>query len=97
MEYEEKLIEYFSPTVAQLTLDVMVVNPNVHNYSPSFQTRLIYHDYDDNKFVDCAFATNAHYLVTQDRHFNVVKKSPFPKINVINIDQFVEILKTLDT
>lgn len=95
MEYEEKLIQFFNPSVAQLTLDVMMINPNVRTYSPAFQTRLIYYDYDDNKFVDCAFIANAHYLVTQDHHFNVVKQSAFPKINVINIDQFVEILKTL--
>lgn len=95
MEYEEKLIQFFNPKVAQLTLDVMMINPNIRTFSPAFQTRLIYYDYDDNKFVDCAFMANAHFLVTQDCHFNVVKQSPFHKINVINIDQFIEILKKL--
>jgi uncharacterized protein len=95
MEYAEKLTEFFNPTVAQLTLDMMMINPNVSRHAPSFQTRLIYYDYDDNKFVDCAFTANAHFLVTEDRHFKVVKQSPFPKINVIGIDEFVEVLQHL--
>lgn len=50
-------------------------------------------DDDDNKFADCAIAANADYLVTNDKHFNVLKSVAFPKIQIIKIDGFMEILK----
>ena len=28
------------------------------------------------------------FLVTNDRHFNKLKKLPFPKVNVLNEDEF---------
>lgn len=94
-EYDEKLSDIFNPKLAQFTLDVMMSNPNIHLISPSFQTRLIYPDMDDNKFVDCAFAANAHYLVTNDKDYKILKKTPFPKVNLLKMDEFIEILKSL--
>ncbi len=67
----------------------------MHLISPSFQTRLIYPDLDDNKFVDCAFAANAHYLVTHDKDYKILKTTSFPKINLLKMDEFIEILKGL--
>lgn len=55
---------------------------------------LIPNDPDDNKFVDTAFACNAHFIVTNDRHFNVLKNIEFPKITVIKVEEFVELLQT---
>ncbi len=95
LEYEEKLSEIFNSKVAQLNLDFLMINPNIHLISPSFQTRLIYSDLDDNKFVDCAFAANAHYLVTNDRDYNILKLTSFPKINLLKMDEFIEIIKAL--
>ncbi len=48
---------------------------------------------DDNKFVDCAFAAGADYLVTNDRDFNILKKTPFPNIQILNMEQFIEVLR----
>jgi predicted nucleic acid-binding protein len=56
---------------------------------------LINADKTDNKFVDCAFACNADYIVTNDKHFNVLKSVEYPKINILSIEKFAEILKTL--
>lgn len=95
LEYEEKLGEIFNPKVAKITLDLMMMNPHLHHISPSFQTRLIYPDLDDNKFVACAFAANAHYLVTNDKDYKILKMTPFPKINLLKMDEFMEILKIL--
>ena len=95
LEYDEKLSEIFNPKVAQITLDLMMMNPNIHLISPSFQTRLIYPDLDDNKFVDCTFAANAHYLVTNDKDYKILKMIPFPKINLLKMEEFIEILKGL--
>ena len=46
-------------------------------------------DKDDNKFVDCAFSANVQYIVTNDRHFNVLNQYNFPKLNPIRIQGFV--------
>jgi predicted nucleic acid-binding protein len=53
-------------------------------------------DHDDNKFVDCYIAAGAHYLISHDRHFNVLKSVNFPKVNVVRIEEFeVSIANTL--
>ncbi len=43
---------------------------------------------DDNKFVDCAIAANAHFIVTEDKHFKILSEIPFPKVNVISAKDF---------
>ncbi len=41
---------------------------------------------------DCAFAANAHYIVSDDKHFNELKSIDFPKIEVLKLKEFREIL-----
>ena len=48
---------------------------------------------DDNKFVDCAFASNSDFIVSNDKDFNVLKTMDFPTINVINIMEFEKMWK----
>jgi predicted nucleic acid-binding protein len=50
---------------------------------------LIEADADDNKFVDCAVAADAEYIVSNDAHFNVLKQIDWPKLTVISIKEFV--------
>lgn len=54
---------------------------------------LIELDEDDNKFVDCAIASDAEYIVTNDNHFSVLRTIPWPKVNVIALMEFAEQLK----
>jgi len=58
-----------------------------------YHLRLITEDPDDDKFVDCAFKANAKYIVTQDHHYDVLKQTPFPRIEVIDIDEFLSLLR----
>jgi len=37
-------------------------------------------------------SANAKIIVTNDKHFNVLKKIDFPKVNVVDIDAFKDIL-----
>jgi predicted nucleic acid-binding protein len=46
-------------------------------------------DPDDNKFVDCAFAAGADYLVSEDSHFKVLRQTPFPQLNLVTLDEFL--------
>lgn len=55
-----------------------------------FRLQLIEEDPDDNKFVDCAFAAAATFIVSNDKHFDVLKEVDFPKIPVIKLKAFLE-------
>jgi predicted nucleic acid-binding protein len=68
--------------------------PNLLYVNKYYFWRLITIDPDDNKFVDCAIAANADFIVTDDKHFNVLKNVAFPSVKVINAAEFLEILKT---
>jgi len=74
---------------------VLLELPNVRLATSYFNLNIITADPDDNKFVDCAFASNADYIVTNDSDFNVLKKINFPTIRVVNIDAFKQIVERL--
>lgn len=63
---------------------------NVQFVNPHFRLNLITADPDDNKFVDCAFAASADFLVSEDNHFNVLRKMAFPKLNLVTLDEFMK-------
>ena len=66
--------------------------PNTIFIDRYFRWNLIKSDPDDNKFLDCAIASNANYLVTHDRHFNILDSMDFPKIKIISASQFINVL-----
>ncbi len=92
-EYEEKLIEFYSVQTANLVLGILENAPNVIFAEPYFRWDIIKSDPDDNKFSDLAISTNAHCLITYDKHFNIFKKLEFPKLKVVNPAQFKKILE----
>ena len=91
-EYEEKLAEFYNPTTADIVLKVLTTAPNVEFSSPHFRLALMVNDPDDNKFSDLAISTNAHYLVSNDKHFNIFKTIDFPPLNVVKLQEFKQIL-----
>ena len=89
LEYEEKLKEKYSLTVANNFLAALNELPNV------LFTKVYYHwnllkDQDDNKFIDCYVAANATLLITNDRGFNVVNAIEFPPVNIMTLERFIE-------
>lgn len=92
LEYEEKIAQIFDQEVAEIILGALTLSTYVHKIDANFQFLLIPNDADDNKFVDCAIAANAHYLVTNDRDFNALKKIDFPVVNLLKIEEFLDIL-----
>ena len=91
-EYEEILTQKLGQTIAQNIIKAIIARPNTLKFDPHFQFQLITQDVDDNKFVDCAIVANAQYIVTEDRHYNVLESIDFPKVNVIDLDTFLRIL-----
>lgn len=81
--------------MAELILGAMLLLPNVYKIETYFNFHLISQDKDDNKFSDCIVASNAHYLVTNDKHYNELKDIPFPKINTLKIEEFKALLERL--
>lgn len=87
-EYTEVLARNISPSVSEAVVYAILTRPNVIRLDPHFSFGLIEADKDDNKFVDCAIAANAKCIVTEDKHFEVLKSVPFPKVEVVGIDDF---------
>ena len=87
-EYAEMIARFHDAETSDLFLAVIDLFPNVIQVNKYFFWQLIPQDQDDEKFVDCAVACGADFLVTNDRHFRHLKKLPYPKINVVNEDEF---------
>lgn len=94
LEYEEIISEKYSINTANHTIRSLLEFENVKHLIIYFKTNYILQDNDDNKFVDCAIACNHDYLVTNDKHFNVLNTINFPKINIITIEAFKEELQS---
>lgn len=91
-EYEEKLIEFYSVRTANLVLEILCNANNVIFSEPYYRWNIITEDPDDNKFSDLAIATSADCLVTYDKHFNIFKKTDFPKLKILKPSQFKVLL-----
>ncbi|CAN2041876.1 putative toxin-antitoxin system toxin component, PIN family [Candidatus Magnetomoraceae bacterium gMMP-15] len=91
-EYEEIISNKYSATVARNVIRTLLLLPNVIQTNVYYNWNLITNDRDDDKFVDCAIASNADAIITHDKHFNIIKNISFPPINIINISEFKAIL-----
>jgi putative PIN family toxin of toxin-antitoxin system len=91
-EYEELLLRFYAPDIVLLTMETLLKLPNVIQTIPYYKWNLIAADPDDNKFVDCDLNAGADFIVTNDRHFNILKTFDFPPVKVINIETFKSIL-----
>ncbi|MBQ7443773.1 MAG: putative toxin-antitoxin system toxin component, PIN family [Bacteroidaceae bacterium] len=94
-EYEEVIARMTRPEIARNVIDLILKRSNVMRIDPHFHMGLITADPDDNKFVDCAFAANATYIVSNDSHYDVLRDLPFPQILVLKLQAFIERLKQM--
>lgn len=92
-EYEEILQRLTDLQTAKYVIELILNNPYTRFITPYYQFNLITADPDDNKFVDCAITANAKYIVTEDRHFDVLKKCDFPKVDIIKLDAFLQFVQ----
>lgn len=89
-EYAEILERKTNATFAELALDVITNNPYTRFITPYFHFNLIAADPDDDKFVDCAVAGNAKFIVTEDSHYDVLQNIDFPKVDIIKLDDIIQ-------
>lgn len=92
LEYHEIISRKYSPRTAHEFLNLLAELPNVEFTNIYYQWQLIAADKEDNKFVDCAIACAAEYLITEDNHFNELRQTEFPKVNVIDIEKFMALI-----
>ncbi len=91
-EYTEIVQRLVGIDTASYIVDAILESKHVELITPYYHFNLITADPDDNKFVDCAIAANAHYIVSNDKHFNILHSIPFPSVSVISLKNFAETL-----
>ena len=91
-EYEEILSQKMGGDIAGNVIKAIISRKNTVRLDVHFRFNLIQADPDDKKFVDCAIAANASFIVSQDHHFDVLHAIDFPKVELIGIDEFVSLL-----
>jgi putative PIN family toxin of toxin-antitoxin system len=94
-EYEEQLASHWHPIVAYDVIRTITELSTSHQTIVYYNLNLIKTDEDDNKFVDCAFAANADFIITNDNHFNILRKIDFPTIPVVSIDEFWRLINMI--
>lgn len=91
LEYAEIIEQKMGVLASESILGVLENLKNVEFITNYYKFNLL-KDEDDNKFVDCAIASNADYIITHDSDFNLLKKIDFPKVTLINTSEFKELL-----
>ncbi len=93
-EYQEIIEERTgSAEIASNVISAIRNRSNTKHVEVYYHFELIQVDMDDNKFVDCAIKADAKYIVSNDKHFNILETIPFPHVEVIDISCFLEELK----
>ena len=91
-EYEEILAIKTTPEIARNIVEAIANLSTTVFQNTYVHFELLPADSDDNKFVDCAVASDAEYIVTNDKHFNPLKDIPWPKVEIIKIAEFIKLI-----
>ena len=89
-EYEEILAAKTTQEIAHNVVEAIARLHTTLFQDAYYHFGLIEQDLDDNKFVDCAVAADAVYIVTNDTHFNILKEIDWPKVLVVTIQDFAK-------
>lgn len=88
-EYEEVLSDKTRPEFAEAIIKTLINKRNLVRVTPTWRFGLIDTDPDDNKFVDCAIYGRAELIVSNDKHFDVLKAIDFPYVQVLKLQEYV--------
>ena len=91
-EYAEILEEHMGLPTAEDAIKTILEIPNHIKVEKYFFWQMVEKDPDDNKFVDCAIACDALYIVSEDKDLRALKQDEFFKVKVLTIAQFKEVL-----
>ena len=88
-EYDEILTRRYSSLTATAVLNALAFAPNAYRQEAYYKWQLVTDDPDDNKFVDVAIAASASFLVSNDRHFQILRQLPFPRVPLVGLSEFL--------
>ena len=91
IEYQEIVTQKMGSEAFSSFFEVTKNLNNIYFIDTYFKFNLLL-DEDDNKFVDCAIASNGDFILTEDKDFNILKQIQFPKVNVLSIFQFKSLM-----
>ena len=89
-EYIEIIERKTNFSVSNNIAEILLNLDNLNKVEVYFEWKLVDKDPDDNKYVDAAVVGAADFIVSNDKHFRVLKSVDFPKVKVIGIDQFLK-------
>lgn len=93
MEYAEIIEQKMGARASQAFMATLDNRDNVRYINTFYEFQLLT-DEDDNKFVDCAIAANALFIVSHDSDFRRLNKVEFPLVEVIDLETFKERMKS---
>ena len=88
LEYNEILQVKTNSRIAENIVNFLISNPFAEQIDIFYNFNLIEKDSTDNKFADCAISGNAECIVSNDRHFQILKTVGFPKVNILTVVEF---------
>ncbi len=89
-EYLEIIEKKTTHEIAINFAELLLKLPNVEKVEVYYKWSLISADNDDNKFCDCAISAGAKFLVSNDKHFDVLKSNLFPPIELKSALAFLD-------
>lgn len=92
-EYTEVIERKANAVVSNNIAEMLLNLDNLNKVEVHFEWKLIDKDPDDNKYVDAAIVGAADFIVSNDQHFKMLKSVDFPKVNVIGIDEFLDLIR----
>lgn len=91
-EYEEQMLPRIGPEKWErfmTAIERVASQPGYLRFTqPDFRFLIITADPDDNKFIDCAIAAEADWIITEDAHFAPLLDAGY-KPNPIKPDEFI--------
>ena len=88
-EYEEVLSIKTNPAFAEAIIKTLINKRNLIRITPTWRFRLIEADPDDNKFVDCAICGQSERIISNDKHFDILKSIDFPYVKVMRLQEYI--------
>lgn len=80
---------------ADVVIRAILTMPNLERVEPTYRFNLITADTDDNKYIDCAITCGATFVVSNDKHFDILDTIDWPKVIRLKLPEFATLICNL--
>ena len=91
-EYAEIIERRMGAEISEMAIDLLLTLPNIHFIHKHYYWQLVEKDPDDNKFIDCAIAAQAKYLISNDKHLTVLNDHEYFGITLLKLENFKKLM-----